>query len=125
MIIASRIRKIREVRGKKQTSVAELMNISQQAYSCLEKRAGNSRLETLQRFCDVMNVELAYLVALDVPVTEETLERFGGKTYNEFLTSYKKLEHKLDIFNDLLRGRSDEMSGIVREMEVVRSVRRA
>lgn len=107
MTIASRIRKIREVRGWKQTAVAASMNITQQAYSCLEQGANNARLETLKRFCAVMNVELAFLVAVDVPVTEETVERFGSTNYNEFLNSYKKLEQKLEIFDELLRGKAE------------------
>ena len=77
MDLAPRIRKIREIKGRKQITVALAMNVTQQAYSCLEQRADNCRLETLKRFCEVMEVELSYLVALDVPVTEETFERFG------------------------------------------------
>jgi transcriptional regulator with XRE-family HTH domain len=106
MTISNRIRKIREIRGWKQTAVASSMNITQQAYSCLEQGAGNARLETLKRFCDVMNVELPYLIAIDVPVTDETLTRFGQKKYNDFLTAYKRLEQKLEIFDELLSGKS-------------------
>ncbi len=104
MTIASRIRKIREIRGWKQTAVALSMNITQQGYSCLEQGASNARLETLKRFCDVMNVDLPFLVAVDVPVTAETLVAFGEKNYNEFLTTYKKLEQKIEIFDELLKG---------------------
>lgn len=104
MTIASRIRKIREIRGWKQTAVALSMNITQQGYSCLEQGASNARLETLKRFCDVMNVDLPFLVAVDVPVTAETLAAFGEKNYNEFLTTYKKLEQKIEIFDELLKG---------------------
>ncbi len=104
MTIATRIRKIREIRGWKQTAVASSMAITQQAYSCLEQGASNARLETLKRFCDVMNVELPFLIAVDVPITEETLGRFGQRNYNDFLMSYKKLEQKLEIFDELLKG---------------------
>jgi transcriptional regulator with XRE-family HTH domain len=107
MVIASRIRKIREVRGWKQTAVAAAMNVTQQAYSCLEQGASNARLETLKRFCKVMNVELSFLVAVDVPVTDETVERFASTNLNEFLISYKKLEQKLEIFDELLRGKAE------------------
>lgn len=106
MTIATRIRKIREIRGWKQTAVASSMDITQQAYSCLEQGASNARLETLKRFCDVMNVELPFLIAVDVPITEETLNRFGQRNFNEFLVAYKKLEQKLEIFDELLKGTS-------------------
>ena len=104
MTIASRIRKIREIRGWKQTAVASSMNITQQGYSFLEQGANNARLETLKRFCDVMDVDLAFLVAIDVPITAETLAAFGEKNYNEFITTYKKLQQKLEVFDEILKG---------------------
>ena len=107
MNIALRIRKIREVRRMKQASVAASMNITQQAYSFLEQGANNARLDTLKRFCITMNVELSFLVAMDVPVTEETVERFGSMNYNEFVTNYKKMEQKIEIFDELLRGKAE------------------
>lgn len=104
MTIASRIRKIREVRGWKQTAIASSMNITQQAYSCLEQGASNARLETLKRFCNVMKIELPFLIAVDVPITEETIERYGNKSYFEFISTYRKLEQKVEIFEELLTG---------------------
>ena len=104
MTIASRIRKIREVRGWKQTAIASSLNITQQAYSCLEQGASNALLETLKRFCDVMKIELPFLIAVDVPITEETIERYGNKSYFEFISTYRKLEQKVEIFEELLTG---------------------
>jgi hypothetical protein len=99
------------------------MNITQQAYSCLEQNASNARLETLKRFCSVVEVELSYLVAMDVPITDETLQRFGNVKFNEFLTSYKRLEQKLEIFDDLLKGLDNKAALQDRTLTV--SVRRA
>ncbi len=81
MEISSRIRKIREIRGWKQTAIAASMKITQQAYSCLEQGADNARLETLRRFCDVTNVSLPFLIATDIPVTEENLQRYGNRSF--------------------------------------------
>ncbi len=100
--IESRIRKVRELRGWKQAAVASSMNITQQAYSCLEQGASNARLETLKRFCDVMEIELPFLVATDVPITDETMARFGAKTFNHFLDNFNKMEKKLEIYEELL-----------------------
>ena len=111
MTIASRIRKIREIRGWKQTAIASSMNITQQAYSCLEQGANNARLETLKRFCDVMQVELPFLIAIDVPITEETIAKYGNKSYYEFISTYRKLEQKVEIFEELLTGNNDKQVG--------------
>jgi len=124
MTIASRIRKIREVRGWKQTAIASSMNITQQAYSCLEQGASNARLETLKRFCDVMKIELPFLIAVDVPITEETIERYGNKSYFEFISTYRKLEQKVEIFEELLTGNENKMNKQVSN-NMTASVRRA
>jgi transcriptional regulator with XRE-family HTH domain len=123
MTIASRIRKIREVRGWKQTAIASSMNITQQAYSCLEQGASNARLETLKRFCDVMKVELPFLIATDVPITEETIERYGNKSYYEFISTYRKLEQKVEIFEELLTGADKQIQNSNNNLSA--SVRRA
>ena len=123
MTIASRIRKVREVRGWKQTAIASSMNITQQAYSCLEQGASNARLETLKRFCDVMKIELPFLIAVDVPITEETIERYGNKSYFEFISTYRKLEQKVEIFEELLTNNEAKMNKQVTNMTA--SVRRA
>jgi transcriptional regulator with XRE-family HTH domain len=123
MTIAARIRKIREIRGWKQAAVATSMGITQQAYSCLEQNASNARLDTLKRFSNVVGVELSYLVALDVPVTDETLQRFGSIKFSETLGAFKKLEHKLEIFDDLLKGL--DKSNHHRDSNLTVSVRRA
>lgn len=123
MTIASRIRKIREVRGWKQTAIASSMNITQQAYSCLEQGANNARLETLKRFCDVMKIELPFLIAVDVPITEETIERYGNKSYYEFISTYRKLEQKVEIFEELLTSSENKMNKQMNNMTA--SIRRA
>ena len=124
MTIAARIRKIREIRGWKQTSVAASMNITQQAYSILEQNASHARLDTLKRFCNAVGIELSYLVALDVPVTEETLLRFGNVKFSEVLGNYKKLEQKLEIFDDLLRVNAEKATSF-QIGNMTASVRRA
>lgn len=125
MTIASRIRKIREVRGWKQTAIAASMNITQQAYSCLEQGASNARLETLKRFCDVMKIELPFLIATDVPITEETIERYGNKSYYEFITTYRKLEQKVEIFEELLTGAEKQLNSNTTNTNMSANIRRA
>lgn len=125
MTIASRIRKIREVRGWKQTAIAASMNITQQAYSCLEQGASNARLETLKRFCDVMKIELPFLIATDVPITEETIERYGNKSYYEFITTYRKLEQKVEIFEELLTGAEKQLNNSTTNTNMSANIRRA
>lgn len=107
-MIASRMRKVREIRGWKQSAVADSMKITQQAYSFLEQGHGSPRIDTLKRFCEVMKIELSFLLAFDVAVTDETIERYASKGFAELISEYKRLEQKLEFFNYLIKNSSPE-----------------
>lgn len=114
MTIASRIRKIREISGWKQSAVASALNISQQAYSSLEKGADNAKVETLQKFCDAMNVNLAFLFATDIDITEETLREFGSQGFAEVVTGYRKMLQRIEVFQDMFNSRGIAETGTFR-----------
>ena len=101
MLLHERIRKIREYRGLKQLSVANEMNISQQAYSWLETKSSNIKLDTLERFCNVMKVDIAFLMAEDIPVTEENMQIFQQLNYANIFEDYKKLRTKAPKKEDI------------------------
>jgi len=111
MNIAIRMRKVREVKGWKQSAVASSMNITQQAFSYLEQGSGSPRIETLTRFCDVMNVQLHFLLSEDVPVTEETVVKYGTQRFSEFITDHVKLAHGVEMF-DRFMADSPRFAGI-------------
>ncbi len=102
-MLQERIRKIREHRGYKQSAVASEMKITQQAYSCLETKAGNLKMETMQRFCDVMKIETSFLLAFDIPVNDENLQMFDRLNFSQVVEEYKRLNNKLSVYEDLLR----------------------
>jgi transcriptional regulator with XRE-family HTH domain len=102
MQLHERIKKIREYRGLKQTAVAHEMNITQQAYSWLETKSGNIKLETLQRFCNVMNVDLPFLMAIDIPITPENMITFEHSNYSGVFEEYKRLKNRAAHYDDLI-----------------------
>ena len=104
MSIAARMRKVREVRGWKQAAVADSMKITQQAYSFMEQGNGSPRVVTLLRFCEVVKVELSFLLAHDVPVTDESVEKFGTKTFGTLITEHEKMEQKVEFFNYIMKN---------------------
>lgn len=101
MKIGLRIRKIRELSGKTQGEVAKLLNISQQAYSYLEQAADNAQLDTLRRFCRVMQVDIAYLISDNMPITEETLNKYGRKDFAAIIADNEELEKRSEVWHDL------------------------
>jgi len=103
-MIATRMRKVREVREWKQSAVADAMKITQQAYSFLEQGHGSPRIDTLKRFCEVMKIEISFLLAFDVPVTEENINKYGTKGFADLITEHKMLEQKLEFFNYMIKN---------------------
>ena len=106
MLLHERIRKIREYRGLKQLSVAHEMNITQQAYSWLETKSGNIKLDTLERFCAVMKVDLPFLMAADIPVNSENMRLFEQQKYAHMFEEFKKLRNRVQVVEDIALRRA-------------------
>ena len=100
MELHERIRKIREYRGLKQISVANEMNVTQQAYSWMETKSGNIKLDTLLRFCNVMKVDLPFLMATEIPVTPENMETFERLNYSLVFEEYKRLKNRIQHYEN-------------------------
>ena len=104
MTLQERLRRIREYRGYKQAAAAQEMNITQQAYSCLETKGGNLKMETMLRFCEVMKVEMSFLLAFDVNVNDENMKMFDELNLSGVVSEYKKLTNRIAVYEELLRN---------------------
>jgi transcriptional regulator with XRE-family HTH domain len=62
MQLANRIRQIREAYGFSQAEIAYRCDITPQAYGQIERRAGKSTFETLQRIAKAIGVSITFLV---------------------------------------------------------------
>jgi transcriptional regulator with XRE-family HTH domain len=103
MNLATRIKKIRELNGWKQADLAEALSITQQAYSSLEKGKSGFRLDTLRRLCEVMHIELAFLVSDSIPITESNLNSYGRKSLLEIISAKEQMQQKLEMYKYLFK----------------------
>ena len=103
MTLQERLRKIREYRGYKQAAAAQEMKITQQAYSCLETKGGNLKMETIVRFCEVMKVEMSFLLAFDISINDENMRMFDQLNLSGVVNEYKKLANRISVYEELLR----------------------
>ena len=62
MLLAERIRKIREAHKLTQAEVADRCNISASSYGKIERRAGSSSFDTLTKVASALDVEVSFLV---------------------------------------------------------------
>lgn len=67
MILAERIRKIREAYQYSQAEIAYKCDISPQAYGQIERQAGNSSFNTLSKVAIAIGVSLPFLVDIQNP----------------------------------------------------------
>jgi transcriptional regulator with XRE-family HTH domain len=67
MKLAERIRNIREAHLLSQAEVADKCEMSPQAYSKIERLAGNSSFNTLSKIADAIGVSVSFLVDIHNP----------------------------------------------------------
>jgi len=67
MILAERIRKIREAKNLTQDKVAFKCNISTSAYGQIERKASTSSYETLCKVANSLDVSILFLIDIENP----------------------------------------------------------
>lgn len=84
--IGQNMRKIREIAGLRQEEVADLLGMSLTHYSNLERAKRKVKLETIARFCKVMNVSVESILhsALE-DIDIRNMENTGKQDEDEFL----------------------------------------
>lgn len=93
MNIGKKLKELRLSRGWKQTDVADKVGLSRPAISNIESGKRALTLSTLQRFCEVFNIDISY---------------FGISTdsYDEAVDLVTRIEA---LFNDLSDTDKDEL----------------
>jgi transcriptional regulator with XRE-family HTH domain len=74
----NKIRMLREGIGYSQDYVAKKMNITQQAYSKLEKNPNNATLERLRQLSEVLGVSVNSIVGDDEMYIQQNFHQQGG-----------------------------------------------
>ena len=74
----NRIKEIREGQGLSQEAVAYQLNISQQAYSRIEKNPDSASLKRLRDLSSVFGVSLASLVGEEDTYIQQNFQQQGG-----------------------------------------------
>ncbi|MES2621046.1 MAG: helix-turn-helix transcriptional regulator, partial [Bacteroidota bacterium] len=88
--LGERIKRIRELKGLNQKKIAVRMNISSQTYAVLEE-AKNLKYSTVKKFCEAIEIDPSFLLAEDVPISEETIQFFDGMRGKPFLLCHEQL----------------------------------
>lgn len=68
MKLANRIRQIRKIKKLTQADIAFKIDISPSAYGQIERKAENTKIETLIKIAKALEVELLYLLDIENPI---------------------------------------------------------
>ncbi len=106
MKLSERIKKLREFRGLKQVAIASEMHVTQQAYSSFETKSDNLQLGTLRKLSAVLRVDMFFLMATDIPITEETVSLFEQRSVSSLFAEMNVLKNKVATYDEIFAQRS-------------------
>ena len=104
--LASNIRLIREARSFSQEYVAVQLNITQQAYSAIEKKPEKATLQRLKEIAVILQVPLITLLGEDEVVIQQNFNQAGGNAG----TILKNIYTNGDVLDRLVAELKDEIN---------------
>jgi transcriptional regulator with XRE-family HTH domain len=78
-LVSENIRVIREANNYSQEYVANKLNVTQQAYSSMEKNPENMSLKRLRELCKILDVELITLLGEENLMVQQNYNQQGGQ----------------------------------------------
>ena len=114
----NKIRMLREGIGLSQEYVANKLNITQQAYSKIEKNPRNATLERLQQLSEVLGVNINSIVGDDDMYIQQNFHQQGGnastvmyvtgladRERESFLQQISSLQKQVDVLTKIIESK--------------------
>ena len=107
--ISTIIKSMRETKGYSQSYMAKKLNITQQAYSTIEKTPENMSLRKLNDIAELMQVELITLLGIENEYVQNNYNQQGGSAATK-LVNYYKDEEKDSLYERLIIQLQEEIN---------------
>ncbi len=107
--ISENIRLIREAKGFKQDYVASLLNVTQQAYSKMEKNPNIMTLQRLKDLSKILQVNLVTLLGEDNVYIQQNYNQTGGKAATQMVINSEASSEK-ELYERLIEELKDEIN---------------
>jgi transcriptional regulator with XRE-family HTH domain len=104
--ISNNIRLLRESMGYSQDYVAMQLNITQQAYSAIEKKPEKATLQRLKEIASILQVPLVTLLGEDEVVIQQNFNQAGGNAG----TILKNIYTNHEVLDRLVAELKDEIT---------------
>ena len=103
--ISNNMRHLRESQGYSQEYVAMQLNLSQQAYSILEKQPEKATLKRLREIALVLQVPLVTLLGEDEVIIQQNFNQAGGNA----ATIFKNIQNNQEVNDRLIAQLKEEI----------------
>jgi transcriptional regulator with XRE-family HTH domain len=103
--ISNNMRLLRESQGYSQEYVAMQLNLSQQAYSILEKQPEKATLKRLREIALVLQVPLVTLLGEDEVIIQQNFNQAGGNA----ATIFKNIQNNQEVNDRLITQLKEEI----------------
>ena len=113
--IGDNIRLLREARGFSQKYMADMLSITQQAYSFVEKKPENTTLKRLKNIAEILEVELITLLGEEDTFILQNFNQSGGNAATQMNISTEPNEN--EIYNKLINSLKEEIA-FLRELQL-------
>ena len=98
----------RELKGFSQDYVAKQLDVTQQAYSQMEKNPDSMTLKRLKDLCKILDVELIALLDEDNVYVQQNFHQQGGNAATKMIISTGSDENK-QLYERLLSEQKEEI----------------
>ncbi|MCG9880651.1 MAG: helix-turn-helix domain-containing protein [Bacteroidia bacterium] len=103
------IRIIRESKGFSQEYVAKKLNITQQAYSSMEKNPDMMTLKRLKNLCKILDINLSTLLGEDNFSANHNYHQKDGKTVNQMNVN-ANANQEIEVYQAYVSSLKDEIN---------------
>lgn len=107
--ISETIRWIREAKGFNQDYVATQLNITQQAYSKLEKKPETMTLQRLKDLSKILQVSIVTLIGEDNVFVQQNYNQAGGKAATQMIFN-SETDNEKELYERLIVSLKDEIN---------------
>jgi transcriptional regulator with XRE-family HTH domain len=109
MSVGERMKKVREIKGLNQKEVAARMKVAPPTYAIMEEDP-NPKYSTLKKFCEAAEINISFLVAEDLPLTDDNAQFFDSMKDRSFLLTYEQLRQRVDVYGEILNLSEEDFS---------------
>ena len=111
LTISENIRLIRESRGYSQDFVASKLNVTQQAYSNMEKKPENMTLGRFKDLAKILDVSLLSLLSEESMYILNNFNQQGGYAITK-MEQYVSAENALKIYENIIQDLREELKSL-------------